>query len=38
MCDFKNSREGAKGLLSASGMQERRHSGSREQVIFSIFL
>lgn len=38
MCDFKNNRVGAKELLFASGMQMRKYSGSREQVIFSIFL
>lgn len=36
MCDFKNSREGAKGWLSTSGMQMRRHSGpgSRSFLLF----
>lgn len=37
MCDFKNNRVGAE-LLFVSGVQMRNHSGSREQVIFSIFL
>lgn len=34
MCDFKNNEVGVEELVFVSGMQMRKHPGSRKQVIF----